>query len=119
MRTICFGKCFAVASNISRALPGCGAAILSLPIPCTPTSRSQLYSGHARTGNKRYMQGCAVRLYFFIRVLKLTRADAGSTASLIFSMEHAAPEVLHALEAGSRTIRGDAAVDIWAVDIWG
>ena len=32
-------------------------------------------------------------------------------------MKHAAPEVVHALEAGSRTIRVDAAVDIWAVGV--
>eukprot|EP00892_Ulva_mutabilis_P005772 jgi/Ulvmu1/3567/UM167_0001.1 len=41
----------------------------------------------------------------------------GSTASLSFSLKYAAPEVVHALEAGSKTIHVDAAVDMWAVGV--
>ena len=32
-------------------------------------------------------------------------------------MKYAAPEVVHTLEAGNRTIHVDAAVDIWAVGV--
>ena len=42
---------------------------------------------------------------------------AGSTASLSYSLKYAAPEVVHALEEGSRTILVDSAVDIWAVGV--
>ena len=53
--------------------------------------------------------------------LKLALAQlvwsAGSTASLSYSLKYAAPEVVHTLEAGSRTIHVDAAVDIWAVGV--
>jgi len=36
---------------------------------------------------------------------------------LSYSIKYAAPEVVHALEAGSRTIHVDAAVDVWAVGV--
>lgn len=42
---------------------------------------------------------------------------AGAEASLSFSLKYAAPETVHALEAGSRTIHVDPAVDIWAVGV--
>lgn len=42
---------------------------------------------------------------------------AGSTARLSFSLKYAAPEVVHALEAGCATIHVDAAVDMWAVGV--
>eukprot|EP00892_Ulva_mutabilis_P007594 jgi/Ulvmu1/5206/UM216_0001.1 len=44
-------------------------------------------------------------------------AQIGSTAILSLSLKYAAPEVLHALEAGSRTVHVDSAVDIWAIGI--
>ena len=42
---------------------------------------------------------------------------AGSTVSLSLSLKYAAPEVLHALEAGSSTVIVDPAVDIWALGV--
>eukprot|EP00892_Ulva_mutabilis_P005913 jgi/Ulvmu1/3694/UM017_0111.1 len=44
-------------------------------------------------------------------------AQIGSTAGLSFSLKYAAPEVVHALEVGSRSIHVDAAVDIWAIGV--
>eukprot|EP00892_Ulva_mutabilis_P005912 jgi/Ulvmu1/3693/UM017_0110.1 len=44
-------------------------------------------------------------------------AQIGSTAGLSFSLKYAAPEVVHALEAGSKTVHVDAAVDIWAFGV--
>eukprot|EP00892_Ulva_mutabilis_P005991 jgi/Ulvmu1/3764/UM175_0012.1 len=41
----------------------------------------------------------------------------GLTTGLSYSLKYAAPEVVHALESGSRTIQADAAVDIWAIGI--
>eukprot|EP00892_Ulva_mutabilis_P005985 jgi/Ulvmu1/3759/UM175_0006.1 len=41
----------------------------------------------------------------------------GSMSSLSFSMKYAAPEVVHALEAGDKTIKVDPAVDIWAIGV--
>ena len=41
----------------------------------------------------------------------------GNDAGLSFSLKYAAPEVVHALEAGSREIHVDPAVDIWAVGV--
>ena len=42
---------------------------------------------------------------------------AGSTATLSFSLKYAAPEVVHALEAGSRSIEVHPAVDIWSIGV--
>lgn len=42
---------------------------------------------------------------------------AGSTASLMFSLKYAAPEVVQALQAGNKTVIADAAVDIWAIGV--
>lgn len=36
---------------------------------------------------------------------------------MIYSLHYAAPEVVHAVEAGSRTIYVDAAVDMWAIGV--
>ena len=47
----------------------------------------------------------------------MIRTCAGSSASLSYSLKYAAPEVVHELEAGSRTIHVDSAVDIWAVGV--
>lgn len=42
---------------------------------------------------------------------------AGSTASLAYSLNYAAPEVIQALESGRRTVHVNAAVDIWAIGV--
>lgn len=42
---------------------------------------------------------------------------AGSTEGLSFSRKYAAPEVVHALEAGSRSMTVDSAVDVWALGV--
>eukprot|EP00892_Ulva_mutabilis_P002841 jgi/Ulvmu1/12558/UM090_0045.1 len=44
-------------------------------------------------------------------------ARIGTMASLSFSLKYAAPEVVHALEAGSKTILAETAVDIWAIGV--
>lgn len=38
-------------------------------------------------------------------------------ASLSFSLKYAAPEVVHALEAGEKAIRVEPAVDVWAIGV--
>jgi serine/threonine protein kinase len=42
---------------------------------------------------------------------------AGETAPLAFSIGYAAPEVIHALEHGERSVVADPAVDIWALGV--
>ena len=45
------------------------------------------------------------------------RTSAGSTAPLSFSLKYAAPEVVHALESGSRSIEVHPALDIWSIGV--
>ena len=47
----------------------------------------------------------------------LRRMRAGSPASLSYSLKYAAPEVVHEIEAKSKTILVDAAIDIWAIGV--
>ena len=75
--------------------PGAKACLRPLSLHCLPCRQMSRCSEQARYG-------------------PLT---AESTASLMFSLKYAAPEVVRALEAGSRTIRVDAAVDIWAIGV--
>lgn len=46
-----------------------------------------------------------------------SHCPAGTTAPLMFSIQYAAPEVVHAYEGGSKNIHVDAAVDIWAIGV--